>query len=227
MPGLRSAVMVALCLWAAAPRAAEAQAPPGEIDTRPGLEYGVHDGVSLVGDLYMPKAPGKYPLLIAVHGGGWQGGSRYAYRLWGPYLAQRGYALFTIDYRLAKPSQKSFPEAVHDVRAAIQFARSKAVDLHFDPERIGLIGDSVGAQLAALAALAGDSSSFGPGYPADPYAGVSTKVKVVVAISGIYDLVGQWQHDQIARPRDQIAEKFLGAAPMDNRRLYFDASPVS
>ena len=37
----------------------------------------------------------------------------------------------------------------------------------------------------------------------------------------------QWQHDQIARPSDQITQKYLGASPPDNRRLFFDASPLS
>ena len=37
----------------------------------------------------------------------------------------------------------------------------------------------------------------------------------------------QWEHDQITRPRDQITEKFLGKAPMDDRRIYFQSSPLS
>jgi dipeptidyl aminopeptidase/acylaminoacyl peptidase len=40
-------------------------------------------------------------------------------------------------------------------------------------------------------------------------------------------MYAQWQHDQIARPNDQIAEKFLGVSPMKNRRIYFESSPVS
>ena len=40
-------------------------------------------------------------------------------------------------------------------------------------------------------------------------------------------MLAQWQHDQLARPNDQIAEKFLGASPMQNRRIYFDSSPTS
>jgi dipeptidyl aminopeptidase/acylaminoacyl peptidase len=52
-------------------------------------------------------------------------------------------------------------------------------------------------------------------------------VKTVVGFYGVYDLLAQWHHDQIARPRDQIAEKFLGASPMQNRKLYFESSPIS
>jgi acetyl esterase/lipase len=87
------------------------------------------------------------------------------------------------------------------------------------------MGDSAGAHLAALVALAGDE--FTSEYRNDPHAAVTANVKAVVGFYGVYDMQAQWLHDQIARPRDQITEKFLGAAPMQSRRLYFDASPVS
>jgi dipeptidyl aminopeptidase/acylaminoacyl peptidase len=40
-------------------------------------------------------------------------------------------------------------------------------------------------------------------------------------------MLAQWEHDQIARPRDQITEKLLGGPPMANRKVYFEASPLS
>ena len=52
-------------------------------------------------------------------------------------------------------------------------------------------------------------------------------MKAVVGFYGVYDMLAQWEHDQIARPRDQIAEKYLGASPMQNRRIYFESSPMS
>ena len=60
-----------------------------------------------------------------------------------------------------------------------------------------------------------------------PHAAVPAGVKTVVSFYGIYDMLAQWQHDQIARPRDQISEKFLGVTPMQNRKVYFESSPVS
>src|SRR5579862_3120827 len=192
-----------------------------------GITFATHDGVALLGDLYAPEGGGPFPALVAVHGGGWQLGTREVYRNWGPYLATAGYALFSIDYRLAKPNQKSFPHAVYDVRAAVQFLRGSATDLNIDPKRIGLIGDSAGAHLSALVALAGDAPLFSGAYRDDPFHAVSTKAKVVVGFYGVYDMAAQWQHDLVARPRDQITEKFLGAAPIDDRRLYFDVSPLS
>jgi dipeptidyl aminopeptidase/acylaminoacyl peptidase len=49
----------------------------------------------------------------------------------------------------------------------------------------------------------------------------------VIGFYGVYDLFAQWEHDQITRSGDQFTEKFLGTPPRHNRRVYFDASPIS
>jgi acetyl esterase/lipase len=198
-----------------------------EIEIRPGIEYARHDGAALLGDLYAPQAPGKYPAVVAVHGGGWQLGTRESYRHWGAYLAARGHVLFAVGYRLSKPGEPSYPAAVHDIRAAVQFVKGSGAALKADPARITLVGDSAGAHLVSLVALAGDSPVFAGAYRDDAHAALSTKVKVVVGVYGVYDLVAQWNHDLVPRLRDSICEKFLGSAPMENRRVYFDASPMS
>jgi acetyl esterase/lipase len=194
-----------------------------EVVTRPNLEFAYHDGASLAGDLYLPKGLEKAPVMIAAHGGGWQAGNRSFYKYWGPFLARNGYAVFSIDYRVGKAG--IYPGSVYDLKAAIQFVRAKAADLGLDPERIGLMGASAGAHLAALVALAPDQ--FAAEYRGDPNAAVSANVKAVIGFYGVYDMAAQWQHDQIARPTNSIAEKFLGTSLIQNRRVYFDSSPMS
>ena len=93
---------------------------------RPGVTYATHDSVALAGDLYLPKGAGPFPALIGVHGGGWVQGARGQFQHWGPYLAARGIALFAISYRFAKVGQKTFPYAVQDVLAGIQYVRGNA-----------------------------------------------------------------------------------------------------
>jgi acetyl esterase/lipase len=187
--------------------------------------YTSHDGVALMADLYAPTGAGPFPALVAVHGGGWQAGARSTFQYWGPYLAERGYVLFAISYRLAKKGQKMFPQAVEDVLAAVQFVRASAQTLKVEPERIGLFGASAGAHLAALAALAGER--FKQGYPNDEHASASTRVKALVGVYGVYDLVEMWQRYQLQSPRENNIENFMGASPMDDPRLYFDASPIN
>lgn len=191
------------------------------------MVYANHDGVELAGDLYLPAGQGPFPAVINVHGGYWRRGSRDTFQHWGPYLAERGYAGFGISYRLTKPGKKTYPEVVHDVRASVQFMRGRARELNIDPDRLVLWGNSAGAHLAALVALAGDSELFAGGYPQDPYASLSTRVQVLIGVYGIYDLLGQWRHAQINNPGDNLVESFMGCSPMEDRRRYFDASPIS
>jgi acetyl esterase/lipase len=185
---------------------AVAQTASYEVTTRADIQFAEHDGVKLLGDLYIPKGLASAPVLVAVHGGGWQIGNRKFYTNWGPYLAKNGVAVFAIEYRLMKPGVTTYPGAVYDTKAAVQFVRAKAAELGVDPERIGLVGDSAGAHLGALVALAGEEPHFSSGYRSDPHAAVSAKVKAVVGFYGVYDMLAQWEQDLVSRPRDNIAE---------------------
>ena len=80
-----------------------------EVAIKPDIPFAEHDGVKLLGDLYLPKGVGKAPVLVAAHGGGWQLGDRKFYRNWGNYLAKHGYAVFAIEYRLMKPGWRRGP----------------------------------------------------------------------------------------------------------------------
>jgi acetyl esterase/lipase len=200
---------------------------PGEFETRPGVTYATHDSVALAGDLYLPKGAGPYPALVGVHGGGWVQGVRGQFQHWGKYLAARGVALFAISYRLAKPGQKTFPHAVQDVLAGIQFVRGNAKDFNIVPDRIGVFGQSAGGNIGALAALAGSSPLFAGGYPADVHAKVGTEVKVFAGIYGVYDLAEMWGKYNIQSPKQNNIEWFLGKSLPEDRKLYFDASPIS
>jgi acetyl esterase/lipase len=198
-----------------------------DYETRPGVNYATHDSVALAGDLYLPKGSGPFPVLVGVHGGGWVQGVRGQFQHWGKYLAERGVALFAVSYRLAKTGQKTFPHAVQDVLAAVQYVRGNGKDLNLAPDRIGIFGHSAGGNIGALAALASNTPLFAKGYPQDPHAGVSTDVKVFAGVYGVYDLAEMWLKYNVQSPAANNVEKFLGGSLVDNRRLYFDASPIS
>lgn len=202
------------------------------VTVRRNVEYAAHDGMKLYGDLYHPVARERRPLpvvpvVIAVHGGGWKSGTKDSYEHWGRYLAEAGFAVFAIDYRLTTPQHNAYPAAVYDVRAAVQFVRAHAASLAVEPDGIALMGDGAGAHLSTLVALANAEPQFSSQYKNDPDAGAAAGVKAAVVFYGIYDLAAQWQHDQVARPLDQVTEKFLGSQPMADRHLYFEASPLS
>jgi acetyl esterase/lipase len=119
------------------------------------------------------------------------------------------------------------PHRAQNIGAGVQFVRAEAAEFGLDRERIGLIGASADAHLSPLAALAGKEPLVSGDYLADRHSVTSAEVKAVIGFYGVYDMQAQWEHDQMTRPRDQITEKFLGAAPMTSRKLFFEASPLS
>ncbi|HWF09430.1 MAG TPA: alpha/beta hydrolase [Bryobacteraceae bacterium] len=134
------------------------------------VEYSRPAGVRLALDASIPDGDGPFPAAIVVHGGGWvRGDKRYDVAPLFQPLSEAGIAWFSIDYRLASdPFQ--FGVAIDDVEAAVRFVKAHAAEYRIDPDRIALIGESAGGQLAAMAAL-------------------ETPVKAVVAIYTPTDLV--------------------------------------
>src|SRR3954469_17365687 len=129
-------------------------------ETRHGIVYCSHAGVELAGDLFLPPSPGPHPVVIAVHGGGWRVGARNSLHNWGQYFAAGGTAVFSVSYRLAGKDKKTYPGAVQDVVAAVQYIRGEAKTLRIDPDRIALLGASAGAHLSALAGLGTQPGHF-------------------------------------------------------------------
>jgi len=199
----------------------------GDFETRPNVTYCTHDSVALAGDLYLPKGAGPFPALVGVHGGGWVQGMRGQFQHWGRYFAARGTALFAISYRFGTAKQKTFPHAVQDVLAAIQYVRGNAKSLNLAPDRIGVFGHSAGGNLGALAALGGRSPLIANGYPQDQFAKESTEVKVFAGVYGVYDVAQMWQKYNAQSPLQNNIGWFTGTPLLENRQLYFDASPIS
>jgi acetyl esterase/lipase len=197
------------------------------VKTRLGVPYVEHDGVTLKGDFYRPKGVSTPPVIVAVHGGAWQTGSCSRYQFWGEYLAKRGYAVFAVEYRLPKPTTVTFPHAVCDLRSAVQFIRARAREFGTDPDRVAMMGDSAAAHLSSMVALAWNEPLFSAQYRSDTHAATAAHVKAVIGFYGVYDLLAQWEHDQTTGSGDQFTENFLGTAPRHNRRIFFEASPIS
>ena len=108
-------------------------------------------------DLYLPQgAPAGRGAVVVIHGGGWVAGSRaYAASLCN-LLAARGLVVLSIDYRLANYTQPDtrWPAQLVDSRRALEWVRAHAGALGIDTARIGTAGDSSGAHLAVMLALA-------------------------------------------------------------------------
>lgn len=198
-----------------------------KVQTKKAVVYATHDGVTLLGDLYQPTSAGPHPAMMFIHGGGLTGGSRSGYgTTWGPYLAERGYVVFAIDYRLGKPKEPSWPQALLDCKAGLQFLRGNAAALGVDPERIGVGGDSAGALLTAMVAVTQDWPAYANRYPGDAYSHVSTKIKVAVPAYGIFDTMVSEKYTLVARATPPYDWAF-GGTPYEQPAAYFEASAIN
>src|SRR5262249_30189163 len=138
--------LAVLVLATVAP-AQKGPAVPDNVVFETGIEYANPDGQHLQLNLARPKAGnGPFPAVVCIHGGGFRAGKRESYDSLCLKLAQHGYVAMTVTYRLAP--KFPFPAAVHDVKAAVRWARANAAKYHVDPARIGVTGGSAGGHLA-------------------------------------------------------------------------------
>jgi len=112
------------------------------------IEYARPNGYSLLLDLYLPERAQDEgaPVVLWVHGGGWKNGSKEKPKA--AWLAEEGYAVVSINYRLTDVAQ--WPAQIDDCREAVRWARRNASVFGFDLDRIGTWGSSAGGHLVAL-----------------------------------------------------------------------------
>ncbi|HEX3998496.1 MAG TPA: alpha/beta hydrolase [Pirellulales bacterium] len=155
------ALMVAA--WCGAALAADAPKndtrSPSDVVAHRNIEYVPNGGKSQSLDLYLPaKADKPLPLVVYIHGGGWQAGSKEG--CWALPEVKRGYAAASLNYRLSQ--EAIFPAQIQDCQAAIRWLRANAKKYNINPDKIGVWGDSAGGHLSALLGTAGGKKAFPP-----------------------------------------------------------------
>jgi acetyl esterase/lipase len=133
-------------------------------------------------DIYQPKenSTAKRPGVIAIHGGGWVGGTKEGY---GPGVClryvEKGFVCASVEYRLAKVA--TAPAAVTDVLKAAHWFETNAKKYNVDKKRIVVTGGSAGGHLSLMVGMTPKSAKLGP--PA--------RVEAVVDFYGITDVGDQ------------------------------------
>jgi acetyl esterase len=140
------------------------------------VPYSRSDGEVLKVDIWEPsgdtKGPSRRsvpnsatterrPAVIVVHGGGWRSGERSDFPSWDAWLADEGYVVFDIDYRLSPPP--TWQDAPSDVACAVGWVKENAPRYGVDPERVALMGRSAGGHLALLTAYEEGRAAATPG----------------------------------------------------------------
>lgn len=174
-------------------------------------------------DLYLPEGADQPPLVIWIHGGAWQYGTR-ADPPQG--LVESGYAVASIDFRPAGTA--AFPAQIHDIKAAIRFLRARAGEYGHDAHRIAVWGASSGGHLAALAGTTGGNPRLEGNL--GEHGGAGSRVQAVIDFFGPTDLLtilGQSTPHGLS-VRVPALQRLLGGSPDEPAVLELArlASPV-
>jgi acetyl esterase/lipase len=168
-------------------------------------------------------ATGPLPVIIWIHGGGWQNGSKDGCPPLRNGYTQRGYAVASINYRLS--GHAVFPAQIEDCKAAIRWLRAHAQEYHLDPQRFGVWGSSAGGHLVALVGTSGDVKAFDVG----PNLDQSSRVQAVCDYFGPTDFTvfvstpGYESHATASSPE----AKLIGGAVMENKEKAARANPIT
>jgi acetyl esterase/lipase len=156
----------------------------------------------MAGDIYRPDSAGPHPAVLMIHGDGRIGtDGRWQMAGIARQLAQNGYFVFNITYRMAP--EWTYPAPLDDVLAAIDWMEENAVGQGIDPERIAVFGYSAGGYAGSLAALTDERK----------------RVKAVVA--------GGAPSDLTYYSEGRLIQGFLGGTLEEVPQRFHEASPVN
>jgi acetyl esterase/lipase len=160
-------------------------------------------------DLFRPsgRTEGGAPCVIVIHGGKWTEGDSRDFMALSPYLAGRGYAVVSVNYR-----KEPFPAAKEDIEAALDYVKGHADELGVDAGSVALLGRSAGGQIALLVA----------------YARRDPAIKAAISFYGPTDL--RFGYADLTDPRvidnRKTLERHLGGDPGVAGKRYDEASPI-
>ncbi|MCM1256807.1 MAG: alpha/beta hydrolase [Roseburia sp.] len=102
--------------------------------------------------IYPEDSTKKYPCIVWICGGAWMTMDRSAHLAYLAELARSGFVVASVEYRTT--NEVRFPMPLQDVKAGIRYLKAHAERYNIDSRRMGVMGESAGGYLAAMAALA-------------------------------------------------------------------------
>ncbi|MEY2940683.1 MAG: hypothetical protein RJA67_368 [Bacteroidota bacterium] len=164
----------------------------------------------LMVDEYATSATRKLPTLVFFHGGGWRTGHRSQHIPLAKALADRGYRVFLVEYRLS--TEALYPSAMLDAQAALQWVSKR--------KNVGEIyvgGYSAGGQMAALLGSVQDENTYGKG----------VKVAGIIDIDGILAFIHPESGEGDDSKRVSAATHYFGYNKVDGEAIWKEASALS
>lgn len=180
---------------------------------------------SLLLDAFYPKQSyfkNKLPAVLMIHGGGWHSGNRTMHWPMAQKLAAKGYAVFTVEYRLSTAA--TYPAAVNDLKSAVKYIRANAAAYRVDGNKIAVWGYSAGGQLAALMGTTNGSPLYKGDGCNDNY---PDAVQAVIDVDGILAFLHPEAVEGDDSKKLSSATKWFGASKINRPDLYQQASALN
>lgn len=113
------------------------------------ISYGADKENTL--DVSLPEGrTGATPVIILIHGGAWTGGDKSDFSYLRGFFSRKGFAVFSINYRLARVSGTGLSNIIDDMDSVIKFVREKSGPWTFSKDAVFLAGHSAGGHIALL-----------------------------------------------------------------------------
>lgn len=210
----------------ALPALACSQPPPGFKVLRD-LDYVGAGNKRQMLDLYLPEAKTTKPrpLVVYIHGGGWENGSKDQAGVLCNLIKDRNYAGASINYRLT--NEAVWPAQIHDCKAAIRALRAHAAENQIDPEKIAVFGISAGGHLVSMLGVTGGVKELEGDL--GPNLSQSSRVTCVLDFCGpsnFFTLPSQGGVINMDDPKTAVS-KLLGGTIKNKPATARNASPVT
>lgn len=174
-------------------------------------------------DVFVPKGGRKkFPAVLIVHGGGWRSGNKSMNVPMAIRLAESGYVVVSIEYRLS--NEAKYPAAVYDAKAAIRWMRQNAKRFKIDKSRIAVAGYSAGGQLAALIGATNGNTKFEG--VIDSNSPSSSEVQAVINLDGLLDFTSE-ENLKVKRTDQSADVVWLGGYFEDTQEKWVEASAIT
>jgi len=136
-------------------------------------------------DVYFPDPARTLPTVVWIHGGGWLSGDKSQITNYLKIIAGQGYTVVGINYSLAPGS--TYPTPLLQANQALGYLTEHAAELHIDPARLVLAGDSAGAHIAAQLAAITTNPSYAELVGIKPSLGPA-EIAGIILHCGVYNM---------------------------------------
>ncbi len=169
--------------------------------------------------IYPEDKSKKYPCVVWICGGAWLRLDRSAHLAYLTELARSGFVVASVEYRTT--NEGPFPIQLTDVKAGIRYLRALSGRYNIDPVRFGVMGESAGGYLAAMAALVEDKA-----FDVGAFTEYSSKVQAACPWYPPTDVTG-FSYPSPVEAAASMESMLLGKNVMLNQEEALQICPVS